>query len=276
MSRALKNIAVFGIITSYNSLFQERVLDVASTNGITRPPTPTLIALNQHFVDLENATGAGLSTLDDYVWFGLNNSALWPFSLISWKRTGVIWTAQGGIASTAYGWKNNMLNGYLVPNLTPNGSGNYKLNNAGKFSTIYEGSGSAVAVHNLIDGRLGSDTVDVWYVMNGNYQRINQTSGNLNSAADLTGTGFKSINRESSTNVRLENKDVVMNRTATSTSLFASEITIGRRSTVDSSNISGLGYTNWGIGAALNNTQTQAIRTSVNTLLSNVGLTPIA
>lgn len=91
---------------------------------------------------------------------------------------------------------------------------------------------------------------------NSNQQRINQGGGNLNLAVDLSGTGYRAINRSDATNIELYTGLTRTNRTATSTAVINADQVILQSSTVFSNSTVEM----YGMGASLSEADHNAIR----------------
>jgi hypothetical protein len=146
----------------------------------------------------------------------------------------------------------------------------YSRNNASRGTVLYQATSGAFT--SIINGVLTS-TAERMSNENTVNQRITQTTNNLPSSLDLTGTGLKALSRLENTVLGV-NKDVVSTYTRT---FFASNINYGVYTEGASFNVgSGMGTSMGFLGGYLTQSQVLNLRTAYNTYLTNIGLTPIA
>jgi hypothetical protein len=177
-------------------------------------------------------------------------------------------TLFGGLTYRVDGFKGNGVDGYVNTNFISGlASYNYTLNDAGRFLVVAEsGSGyydgvSASARNSII----GANTAQ---------QRINSGTSQLAVAFDMSGLGLKSIMRDSSTAVRVQNTSTKLTTTQPSLALetIPQLILRGATSTTYSDGCISIHY----MGASISNAQIDNFRTYYNTYLTNIGLTPFA
>lgn len=237
------------------------ILNYATTQGYTKPSAAQQIKQNKLLVDLK---AAGIwSKLDTFAVFATDGSS--DFALIDWKRK-IQYTAFNSPTFTSNGgFIGNGTSSYIDTNFNPSTSGvNYTLNNAGRYfylktistlGTFYEGLSASANGNGMSSSNLASNT-----------HRINQSTNNLNSTVNsFNNIGFKSIHRNSSTNVELFQNTTQFSRTATSTSIANSNQTIFKH---------GLNFSNpqislYGMGASLVSENTNFYN-AVNTYITSL------
>ena len=182
----------------------QAVLNYAITQGYTLPSASQRILQNQLIIDLK---AAGIwSKLDTFAVFATDGNS--DFALIDWKRLTQYTAFNSPTFTTNGGFTGNGTSSYISTNFIPSTQGiNYTQNNASRIVWI-----SGTSMH--IDG-FASFTNAMLRQSTANH-RIN-SSNLLNSAADLSADGWKSINRTSSTNVELFQATTQNSRTQTST-----------------------------------------------------------
>jgi hypothetical protein len=245
----------------------QAVIDKAIAESFDLPPYPVLRAMNYK---LKQMKFFGIwAKLDTYYNFATNSTSFANFSRICWKRR-VLGTINGGLITTVNGFEGNGVDGYFGTEYNPNLDGiNYTLDNAARGAIIYK-SGSSTS-NDSISGRLNNG--DNFLNRNVSAQRINQGSSNLNSAADLSGLGLKTINRQNSSDVMLSSLATEINRTANSVSIVSQELLFFRSAGVNYADLGlSMGYS----GGALTFAETQNFRTAYNQYLNKIGLTQFA
>lgn len=217
-------LATHGIIQGGQSPY-DQILKLANDNGWTLPSASQQIlqrALLQSLID-----NGIWNKLDTFAVFATDaedslGSLSSEFALIDWKRLVQYNDVNSPVFLRNVGFQGNGATNYLETNITGSTVGNTQtLNNSSRFIWIaiagtvnrnFEGIFQATSNRN---GMLNN---------NSTAHKINQGFSPLSAAFDLTGTGFKGINRTSSTNVQLYNNATAsVGITANSTS-FAPEI----------------------------------------------------
>jgi len=145
----------------------------------------------------------------------------------------------------------------------------YVLNNASRGAWAYKPSSNpTVTGPSSLDG-VGNDTSNRMLLGNFQYQRINQGVSNLNAAVDLSGIGYRAINRTSASNVLLIKDDVAITRTATSTSVIPGIQLLFRSISTEKGN---LGLSMYYMGAAFTLAQHNQFRDLFNAYRISIGL----
>lgn len=250
----------------------QAVIDKAIAESFDLPPMPTLKAMNTLILNLKSD---GIwSKLDTLFNFATGLTGYEDFTRICLKRR-VLGTDNGTLTFTTEGREGNATDYYFDAEFTPDVDAvNYLFENASRLAVAYFVSGGGTGT-DIIDCILSGTTnnVNILYASNTPFNRINQLANVLSSSANLSGTGLKTINRTSSKDVMLTNKDVEINRTATSNisgfdskqGLFKRGLTYGN-----------LGLSLYGMGASLTYAETQDLRTAYNQYLETIGLTQFA
>ncbi|MFA5644536.1 MAG: type II secretion system protein [Patescibacteria group bacterium] len=199
--------------------------------------------------------------------FAYNNTDLANFSRINWKNpSDPLAVRNGGLTYGVYGELGNGSNAHIDTNNNPSTyGGNYTLNDAGRGAVIFS-AGS------VIDGTANAS---INSLRNGNLDahKINQLATTaLSPSADLSGVGYKGVNRDDATNVRFYNKATELNGTANSSSLYNGNQYLMRRGGTYSS----IGISFYHLGGSISQTITQNFRIAYNAYLVSIGLTAIA
>jgi len=184
----------------------QAVLNFATSEGDTLP--------SESQQNLQNNLLKSLKTLG--IWDKLDSFAMFAtdgdvgFSLICWKRL-VKMTAVNSPTFTANeGFTGNGTSSRINSGLTPDGSGNYKLN-AASFGVFVKTQGT----NNEYLAGAGSDTR--MRAASSSLNRINSSS--INSAFEFNILGLSHLNKSSATNVQCIVNGITSNRTVTTESL---------------------------------------------------------
>lgn len=251
-------LSTHGIISSIGEFDADYVaiLNYATTQGYTKPSAAQQIKQNKLLVDLKTA---GIwSKLDTFAVFATDGNS--DFALIDWKRLTQYTAVNSPTFTTNEGFLGNGTSSYINTNFNPATSGvNYTLNNASRFAWIF-----TAVVNRIIDGITSGSQNDM-VIGNSTAHRINSGTTALSVSADLSGTGFKSIHRTSSTNVSVFNNTTQTNGTATSTSITSENQFILRRGASYSNNEVSL----YGMGASLV-TENTDFYNAVNTYITSL------
>lgn len=266
--------------TYYNSGYSpvnyelQQVINRAYYEGFTLPSTTTLGYCDSLITSMKN-DGSWLIT-DMFFNFTYNNTTLANFSRINWKnpnsKLNGICVLNGTTNYRVDGFKGNGTDFYIDslfnPSLTANIPYSYTQSNAGRMIVVSE---DATPVFGVYEGNTGTSTRMMPFLSNlGAF-----TANTFNSAAatiDTRGIGLKSIMRDSSTVIRIQNGSNTLSTTQTvSTITNNNQLLLRVSSTYSDACIS----TYW-LGASLTNSQVANFRTYYNTFLTNVGLTAFA
>jgi hypothetical protein len=184
------------------------VLDRATVLGYTLPSVGQQVKQNQLVLDLK---AAGVwAKLDVMYVFATDGSS--DFATLNWKNPSA---HQCAVVGTLNFTTNSGFRSVLNTNFNPATSGvNYTLNDAGRFMWI-SASGS-----NAFDG-LDVGFANSLFSSTSASQRINMSTTALNASVAMAGTGWRTINRTSSTNVELFVGLTQNSRTATSVSVVS-------------------------------------------------------
>ncbi len=237
----------------------QAVIRYAQTLGYV-VPTPGQRHRQNQFIKSLKMSGIW-AKLDLFYLFANNGSK--EFATINWKAPSLyqatlvnspIFTTNQGIAGDA-------ASAYIETNFNPSTHGvNYTQDNAGRFAWVY--STVAAAPIDSMAGGLGNRMLS----SSPSSQRINQgASTNLASAADLSGTGLRQINRTSSTNVELFSGTTQLSRTATSAAISNATQQLLRSNTTYGAN----SLSAYGLGASLVS-ENGALHAALNTYISSL------
>jgi len=184
-------LATHGIISSISGFdpSYQAVLTYATSLGYTLPSSGQRAKQNKLVVDLK---AAGIwNKLDTLGVFATDGSS--DFALIDWKKLALYTAVNTPTFSTNGGFTGNGTSSYISTNVNLSiGTNNYKLNDAGRFAWV-----DNIGTNAGIDGTstVRNNFVAISAVNN---FKLNQDTTSQNIAVNLTGTGFKSINRVSS------------------------------------------------------------------------------
>lgn len=185
------------------------ILDYAITQGYTLPSESQQELQNRLVIDLK---GAGVwSKLDTFAVFATDGDV--DFALIDWINLSQYTAVNTPTFTTNQGFKGNGTSSYIDTNFNPtisifnytqnDASRSLYVNNSGSIFRYYDGVTIPTGVRNTLTNASTSA------------HKINN-GGNLSTGVDMTGSGFKSIHRTSSTNVTLFNELSVTSATASS------------------------------------------------------------
>lgn len=148
---------------------------------------------------------------------------------------------------------------YIDTNFIPSINGvNYTLNNSSRYIVRFAASTGP------IDGTLTSNNNTISTTITSSIHRINSTN-NLNSAFSFGNNIYSSINRLSSTSVKISSDNTITNRTQTSTGLPTESQLILR----NASSFGCHGITVYAMGAALSDAEIISFNTAISIYLSN-------
>ena len=221
----------FNSIGFENSLFKQNkrvsfeaeylaILNEATTLGYTKPTFNQQIKQNLLLKSMKNN---GSWALNDLILVFANNGSK-EFACINWKNpTGAKATLINSPTFTAnQGFTGNGTTSYILTGYNPNGSLNYKQNNASRFMYV-----RTAAANKVLDGIAASTANSITSFVS-MLQRINQGGGNTIVNIDFSDVGMKSIHRQDSLNIVGINNTTQTPTTRLSLSLSASEQAILR------------------------------------------------
>lgn len=190
----------------------QAVLDRAMVLGYTMPTYAQQRQQNQIIVSEKDT---GLWQARDIFYLPSNNGSP-EFGILNWKNPNLLPLVR--VSSPTFtinrGFKGDGASSFLRTNYTPDGTMNYKLNDAHRSAWLYTVDTTAIAIDGL-DGNNGNRMVTV----NSSVQRINAT-GTLNAAVNLGATaGLKTIVRTDATNIMLYDGKTQFARTSPSSAL---------------------------------------------------------
>ena len=201
----------------------QAVLTEATAQGYTLP-SPAQQAKQNTLMATLISSGV-FAKLDLILVFANDGSK--EFACINWKNpSGTKASLVNSPTFTAnQGFTGNGISSYILTGYNPNGSGNYKQNEASRYAYL------RINIPNrVIDGVEGNITNSMT-TFPSTFQRINQSGNNFSNSVDFAGVGMKSIHRTSGTAVRCINDTTEIFGTAASTALGGTEQSILRSST---------------------------------------------
>lgn len=238
-----------------------RVVGYARSRQNTLPSYSTLQALDTF---IETLITEGIWDKMDAIYnFAYNDIGVESFSRINLKTPG------RATVTIPYGVVNYETNGYL------NSTGVLRGFRPGVDFTnfqYYSHNRTYILYQNVDDAQIDRSSIlaDNFAMYNGNLNTHRDVSNtNLPVAVDLSGTGLKSVTRESSTSVTLYNGSVGTTLTQNATNYYGT-------SQQDFLSSSGLGAGFASFGGALAQTDIDTLRTAYNTYLTSIGLTAYA
>ena len=252
----------------------QHIINRAYAEGFTIPNTTILGYCDTLITEMKNDDVWGVTDL--FSNFAYNDISLSGFSRINWKnpnsKPSGIATLFGGLIYQNNGFKGDGSSGYVdtLMNLSPLTTipYNYTLNNAGRMLVVSEDA-SLTTMH--YDGVATVNRNNI--VRNNSVQtRINSGANGLATTFNMVGIGLKSIMRDSSTNVRVQNTSTKLSTTQTSSLVENTNQLILRSGSVYADAC----ISNYYLGASLTTTQIDNFRVYYNTFLTNIGLTPFA
>ena len=168
------------------------------------------------------------------------------------------------------GFKGNGINSYIDTGFNPSTyGGNFTRNDASRLAVVHTATTNSLTTLNRIDGTaIGVSNI----MVNGNatVHRIN-SSGNVSSDRDLSGTGMKCLSRADSTNINIINKNISTSAVISSVDSDNENLMIFR----DRTNYGDCGVGLYIVGSDLSD-YTESIRAIYNTYLNTIGLTEFA
>lgn len=258
------------ILNPYDSglhRYTRAILAKADLEGFVKPNTATIKAMDKMIRQLDSQ---GIWDRMDIFYFARYNDVnLGNFSRINWINPSA--HSLSSASTSLYninGWKFDGSTA-IGTNFRTQDAVKLTLNNAHQSALIYDVSDASSAVESIIAGN-DTNGIDRWSAWNTNLQRINANTS-LSSNADLSGVGFKTINRKSATDVVLTSGATSLSRTGNSNALQSLSHNIGANST----NRSKLGISTFSMGSAIDD-KVSDLRTLYNTFFTEIGLSAIA
>jgi hypothetical protein len=249
----------------------QQIINRAYAEGFTLPSTTILGHCDTLITEMKNDGVWNVS--DVYYNFAYNDITLTNWAKINWKNP------YGGLGLATYvnstiyqikGIKTDNTGSYVNTNFSPTrATYNFTLNSAGRMFVIAEDSTFLGA--NYYDSGLGGGSNSRMFAGSSSNNQINTNAG-LPVAFATFGVGLKSIQRDSATNVRLQNLGTLGAFTSNSTTMDTTSQTLSR---VSGGGVNAV-FANYWMGASINNTQIDNFRTYYNTYLTNIGLTAFA
>jgi len=193
------NFAQIPILSRSFSVEYQAILDAAEALGYTLPNSSIQVAQNAY---LEKMKSSGYWYTRDLLYvFKTGDSSLSDFATINWITPGLYRITK--VNSPTYsvdGYTGNSTSSYLDPGFNQlTNSVYYTRSSASRFSYITT-AGSPEDTTNPIDGCAGTAD-NLMMGANTTVQRVNQSTTNLVSPIDLTGTGYKALDRPDSSTV---------------------------------------------------------------------------
>lgn len=198
------------------------ILDRATALGYANPTFDQQIKQNTF---LKNMKNNGSFALNDLILVFANNGSK-EFACINWKNpngnlativNAPIFTPNEGFTGRG-SFSPNFFNDYIATGYAPNGSLNYKLNNASRYIYVRSLPSSRV-----LDGLTANTANTITNQPSSVNNRINQGGSSLTTAVSLSGVGMKSIHRANSSEVSIINNSIVTTVLSNSTSVAVSE-----------------------------------------------------
>jgi hypothetical protein len=252
----------------------QQIINRAYAEVFTLPSTSTLVYCDTLITEMKNDGTWNLT--DIFFNFAYNDSSLTDFARINWKnpngKLGLA-TLNGSLTYQNNGFKGDPLSAAHIDTLynpaVPRSNANYTLNNAGRMMVISEDA-TLTTMH--YDGVVSATRNNLLRNPSTTQLRINCDTGQLATGFNTVGIGIKSIMRDSSTVVRLQNASSTLSTTQSSVLITNSNQTILRAATAYAD---ACVSTYW-MGGSLSNTQVDNFRTYYNQYLVNIGLTAFA
>lgn len=231
--------------------------------GHTKPSDSWLLALDQEFI-LKSVADGSWAKFDRLKIFALNNASLGSASLVDFKNPSSDLTVpQLGPVFGTSGWIGDGVSAYMDLMFNPVTDGvNYTQNSASRGAWVYTTPTVGTRIEGAMTGnnsmRSQSTTV----------QRINQSANSLNIAADLTGTGYKAIDRPDSANVNAFNGVTKTSHTATSAAMENTDQALFR----EGASYSNVRLSMYFMGGSMTDTQHNNISNNFLAFLTRIGL----
>lgn len=256
------NIISQGGASPYSTQLQA-VIARWNTLGYTKPSDSWLLAVDQEVIIKAVADGSW-AKMDRFKIFALNNAALSQAALVDFKNpSATLATTNGLITFGVAGFKGDALSAYIDLMYNPVTDGvNYIQNSASRGMWVR----TAPTTGTRLDGAMtGNNSLRSQMTT---AQRINQSTAALNSTVDLTGTGYRAIDRPDSANVNLFSALTKSSRTAASATMENTSQALFREGSAYSNAEISMHF----MGASLTDTQHNNIRNNWIAFLTRIGL----
>lgn len=241
----------------------QSVIDRATTLGYTIPDATKLTALS-NFV-AKRRTDGSLALMDLLKISALNDTGLMNFATLNYiDPTKYQSTRVNGITYGVRGFTPDGVSTNISDNYNPATNGVAFTQNSASFGvyiTVAATIGAGVFGYN-------SNSTGIRILLQSStQQRVNAGSNLLNSAVDMSGSGYRAVDRIDSGNVSVYNLNK-NDRTQTSAAIISDTIVGGKTNTAFSDAVVGLTY----IASHLSETQHNNIKTDFGTYLTEIGL----
>lgn len=242
----------------------QRLLDKATSNGYILPQSNVQSAWNE-FV-LKRKLDGSWDRIDILYCFAMNDPTLTNTATMNYKAPGAHQlTINNAMVYGAKGFKGDAVSANLGTDFIIQYTGvNYLQDNASRglwITTVH------TSTNVFLDGT-GTANINTIRASSTTGQRINQGSGNLNTAVDLSGLGYTAIDRPDNANVNCFKGLTKFARTSASAALTnLNQVILRSGSTYGDSEI-GMYF----MGASLTDTQHNNIRNDFQAYLTAIGL----
>lgn len=262
----LTHIYVYSGKRGYSAEYQA-VLDRAVLEGFDVPTSTTSSAINR-FINRRVADGSWERL--DRLWIpALNDTNISDFSRISLKNPSTSNLASiSNVLYTVNGWKGDPDNsGYVDTGFNPSTQGDqYALNSASRGFYVIDAATVSPGYYDGIESTAENRTTS--HAAGGTQQRLNQGFTNLDSTVDMSGVGYRALNRSDSENVDVYVGTVKNTRGAASSSIPNANHHIFRSFTTFSDPTIGMYF----MGGSLSEEQHNNIANDFEEFLTEIGL----
>lgn len=238
-----------------------QVVGRAFASSLTLPSNSTLQALDTFIATL--ITSGIWNKMDAIYNFAYNNTAVSAFSRLNLKSTFYSLGVNGTMTYQANGYLAGAGNSYLSGYTPGTNNVQYQVESFSRTHILYQSASGAAIDQNTING-----ANDAFFNSNTNAHRA-MSNVNLPQSVDMSGTGLKSIMRNSFNSVSLYNQSTGTTLTQNRSGNYGAS-----QQFFPFGNGLGVGFSCF--GAPLTQTDIDTIRTAYNTYLSAIGLTPFA
>lgn len=233
--------------------------------GYTAPSATVLSAMDAFFTAIGSTA---TNKFDILHFFALNNALLQDAASVNIVRPTLSQCSY--VNSPTYATDGVMGNGttsYVDTMFNPGTMGiNYLLNTSSRGLWIRTAPNTGTILDGQVSGGLSRNVMS--YVST-TAHRINCGGNSLNSAVDLTGTGYTAINRSTSTDVQLYKGAVKSDRTQTSVAVISGNQHVGHN---DAGSFSNTKFSMYYMGGNFTEAEHNSINTAFGTYLTAIGL----
>lgn len=250
----MMNFAQIPMLYRTKNGFYESILSAATTLGYTLPNDNIQVA-QMSLIDKLQQIGVWY-VLDVLYIFKTGDSGLSDFATLNWILPASYQiTLVNSPSFDGDGFTGNSTSSYLSTNYNPSTNGIYYVRtSASRFSYITT-AGSPQDTTNPLDGVSGG-AQNLSFGASTTAQRINQSTTNLPSAGDLTGTGYKAINRPDASTVELYSETTKTTFSRTDDVVFNSTQYITRAN----AQYGNMEFSMYGMGGSMTETQHNNLR----------------